>query len=169
MTSDEPDSYHQQASSGVYPGGRALSCFAQLASLPAAGRTNCKSLIPTAPLYTVQARFAQHGDDVAEADMTMAAVKVREKASSFLCPSEVDRKHSSTRLQNPSHRAGALLACLAGQMMKHNHAHYSVEFIVGKRHRLGKLILEDNLDPCLSRFLGRPGKHLRRGIDPAHR
>jgi hypothetical protein len=94
-----------------------------------------------AALHTVQARFAQHGDDVAEADMTMAAVKVREKASSFLCPSEVDRKHSSTRLQNPSHLAGALLARLAGQMMKHNHAQYSVELSVGKRQRLGRFVL----------------------------
>lgn len=101
--------------------------------------------------------------------MTMAAVKVREKASPFLCPSEVNGKHSSARLQNPSHLAGALLACFARQMMKHHRGQYSVELSVGKRQRLGKPILEDNLDAGLSRLLTRPGNHLRRRVDPVHR
>jgi hypothetical protein len=74
--------------------------------------------------------------------MTMA-VKVRENASSFpRRASEVDGKHSSPRLQNPSYLPGALLACFARQMMKHQCAQHSVELSVGKWQRLGAPILK---------------------------
>ena len=65
--------------------------------------------------------------------MTMT-VKVREKASPFPCgPSEVNGKHSSARLQNPSHLASALLACFLGQMMQHHRGQYNIELSVWKR------------------------------------
>src|SRR5215510_12516423 len=100
--------------------------------------------------------------------MTMV-VKMREKA--FPLPrdsSEVNSKHPSALLENPSHLACALLVCFARQMMKHHRGQYNVELSVGKRQRLGNPIFEDNLDAGLSRLLTRPGNHLRRRVDPVH-
>lgn len=65
--------------------------------------------------------------------MTMAAVKVREKVSLFLCGPEVNGKHSSARLQDPPHLAGTLFACFAGQVMKHQRAQDNVEMCIGIR------------------------------------
>jgi hypothetical protein len=64
--------------------------------------------------------------------MPMAMVKVREKA--FLSPlaSEVNGEHASARLQNPSHLAGTLFACFAGQVMKHQRAQDNVEMCIRK-------------------------------------
>ena len=68
--------------------------------------------------------------------MTMA-VKMREKAFPLARGQpEVNGKHSPTRLQNPSHFGGALLACLARQMMQHQRNEYGVELAVGKWQRL---------------------------------
>ena len=101
--------------------------------------------------------------------MTMA-VKVRQKTSLFpFAPSEVDGKHSSARLKNPSHLTGALLTRFAGQMMKHHRAQYRVELSIVKRKRLGCPISEGNLDAGFSCLLIRPGNHLRRRVDAAHR
>ncbi len=53
--------------------------------------------------------------------------------------------------------------------MQHHRAQHSVEVTIGERQRLGKPILEDNLDAGLARLLTGPGNHLRRGVDPVHR
>jgi hypothetical protein len=120
-------------------------------------------------LDNVQARFAEQGDYFGQLDVTVA-VQAREKASLFSCgASEVNGKHSSARLQNPSDLAGALFSSFAGQMMKHQRAQDNVEMCVRKWQRFDNPIFEDNLDLRLSRLLTCPGNHLRRRVDPIYR
>src|SRR3977135_3806665 len=93
-------------------------------------------------------------------------VKMREKDLSIEGgASEINRKYPPARLQNPSHLAGALLAWLARQVVKHHGGQHGVELSAGKRQRLGGRILEGNLDAGLSGLLLRPGNHLRRCVD----
>ena len=65
------------------------------------------------------------------------AVKMREKAFLLACgQSELNRKHSPARFQNPSHLGGALRPRRARQMMQHDRSQHDVELGVRKRQRL---------------------------------
>src|SRR5216684_149563 len=64
-----------------------------------------------ATFENAQTRSAQDGNHIVQLDMTVAMAKVREKTLPFPSAlSEVNDKHTSARLQNPSHFAGTLFA-----------------------------------------------------------
>src|SRR5688572_10440469 len=98
-------------------------------------------------LDAVEASFVQQGDDVAEVDVTMTTMKMREKASPFRSrPGKVNGKHSSTRLENPSDFGGAPLTCVDRQVMQHHRSQNNVEVSMRKRQRLGNRVFESNVD-----------------------
>src|SRR5579871_725469 len=117
----------------------------------------------------LQASVRQQRSDILCANMSVGTVKMRQKASLLITESlEVDDKHTSIRLQNPSNLSYTLLPCFLWQMVKHHTAQHYVELCVRKGKCFRHSSLKDDVNAGLSGFLLRPCEHLHRGIKPVH-
>src|SRR5215470_17931461 len=101
--------------------------------------------------------------------MSVGTVKVRQNTSPLIAESlEVNDKHTSIRLENPSNLSNTLPPCFLWQMVEHDSAEYHVELCVRKGECFRHTTFKEDFDASLSGFLLRTCQHLDRGIKSVH-
>jgi hypothetical protein len=113
----------------------------------------------------VKARVREHRLNGLDRYVTMT-VKVRQQAMPGLGPSEIDNEDPPARLQDSSHFASALLACIPWQMVQHQRTEHEIESSIYKRQLFRGSQLEHDSDASLCRFVTRSRNHLGRRVDP---
>ena len=81
---------------------------------------------------------------------------------------EVDHKHAALWFEHAPDLAGALLAHLAREVVKHQRAHDHVKLRLRERQRLGNGGLEGHVDSCLRGLRGCPRDHGGGRVDADH-